>query len=351
MWSLNNQTPFQADRAWCRDRLGAEVWLVAVKGTFVVDGTTGSLRLHEHQEEVHQAPKFRKDSEPSSLEYDTDLCLSKDATDVLVEGYALSPDARHVRRLDVSLSIEGKEKRLRVTGDRVWRRGLLGLVPSSPTPFVKMPIVYERAYGGADSRSGRGHGRWEERNPIGRGFYVRRRRAIGMPLPNVEYPQSRVRRWRDDPRPAGFGPIAGHWKPRVSYGGTFDSAWERDQAPLLPKDFDDRFYQAAPLDQQVPGHLKGGEVIVVQNMSPGGRFEFRVPRISLGIMTEFEQGPNVHGNARIHTLCIYPSEEKFTVTWQTSLECHQKVQQLRESTIYIKQPIHRGEGRLDATLQ
>ncbi len=38
---LNNKTPFAAERSWVRDRNGAEVWLVAVKGTFNIlpDGT------------------------------------------------------------------------------------------------------------------------------------------------------------------------------------------------------------------------------------------------------------------------------------------------------------------------
>ena len=57
MWALDNQTPFAAERGWVRDRDGAEIWLVAVKASFLLldDGTT---QLAEVQEPVHLAPEF-----------------------------------------------------------------------------------------------------------------------------------------------------------------------------------------------------------------------------------------------------------------------------------------------------
>ena len=43
MWSVTNRTPYAAERCWVRDKNGAEVWLVAVKGTFLI-GPDGVLR-------------------------------------------------------------------------------------------------------------------------------------------------------------------------------------------------------------------------------------------------------------------------------------------------------------------
>ena len=51
---------------------------------------------------------------------------------------------------------------------------------------------------------------------------------------------------------AAFGPVGRHWEPRVRYAGTYDDRWTEDRMPLLPKDFDDRFHNAAP-----PGLVEG----------------------------------------------------------------------------------------------
>jgi len=40
------------------------------------------------------------------------------------------------------------------------------------------------------------------------------------------------------------------------YSGTYDEAWQRDMAPLLPEDFDEQFFQRAPPDQQIPYPVK-----------------------------------------------------------------------------------------------
>jgi len=76
MWTLTNNTPFAAERTWVRDKNGAEVWLVAVKGTFSIE-PDGSIQLAEEQEEVNIAPKFRGDPQSASLLYDTDLPHTK----------------------------------------------------------------------------------------------------------------------------------------------------------------------------------------------------------------------------------------------------------------------------------
>jgi hypothetical protein len=55
------------------------------------------------------------------------------------------------------------------------------------------------------------------------------------------------------PSPAGFGPIACHWQPRVGFAGTYGDAWVANRLPLLPDDFDDRFFQSAP---GISNHLR-----------------------------------------------------------------------------------------------
>ncbi|HHH10946.1 MAG TPA: DUF2169 domain-containing protein, partial [Sorangium sp.] len=176
MWSIANNTPYAADRAWLRDPLGRDVWLVAVKATFEVRGTSSVLA--SDQLPVLHAAQYRDDPANSSIVYPEDFVLDKAAVDILVVGDAVTTEPS--TETFVSLRIGKRpEKKLRVIGDRVWQRGMLGMRLSSPTPFRTMPICYERAFGGADEVSGT----WEERNPIGRGW-----RKNAAQVPNTKAP-------------------------------------------------------------------------------------------------------------------------------------------------------------------
>ena len=56
-----------------------------------------------------------------------------------------------VSSLDVRFTLGGIDKRLRIFGERIWERGVLGAARlSSPRPFDVMPIRYERSFGGWD---------------------------------------------------------------------------------------------------------------------------------------------------------------------------------------------------------
>src|SRR5437763_15597642 len=100
-----------------------------------------------------------------------------------------------------------------------------------------MPLVYERAFGGADlphkKQSAWG---FEARNPVGRGLVSNpgREDLAEVPLPNVEDPSALITRYQDRPAPAGFGFIAPGWEPRKKYAGTYDDAWLSGRCPLLP---------------------------------------------------------------------------------------------------------------------
>lgn len=49
--------------------------------------------------------------------------------------------------------------------------------------------------------------------------------------------------------------------------------------PLLPKDFDPRFFNAASPGLVAPGYLAGNEPVLIENASPGGRIAFNLPGI------------------------------------------------------------------------
>jgi len=332
MWQVDNRTPFAVGGAWVRDRDGAEVWLVAVKCTFDIE-PDGSTVIASEQLPVLRLPQFNSDPAKSSLKYDADLVLKKTTTDVIVAGHAYAPAGRPVAELDVGFRVGPVQKVLRVFGDRVWVTSEL----PEPEHFTKMPIVYERAFGGVDTESPAPERDWDWRNPVGTGFAVARSHLSGKRLPNIEYLDDLVRSRRDRPRPAGFGALASNWQPRAGFAGTYDDAWMRERQPLLPNDFDDRFFQCAPTDQQSPKFLTGGEPVVLSRLTPSGYLQSTLPRITLRFETRFyDRSREVHAGCNLHSVILEPDYPRLSLVWHTALPCHFKVQKLERTIVTIQ---------------
>lgn len=336
MWQLDNHTPFAAERAWVRDRNGAEIWVVAVKGTFDIlpDGTTA---VSQEQPPVVMAPEYRDPDNPaeSSLTYDMDLVRTKTTTDVLLTGHAYVPQGTPTKEFEVALRVGPIVKRLAVIGDRKW----VGTTMSRPLPFTQMPVTYERAYGGFDPQLRETESpAWDARNPIGTGFAKSAEAIDGQMLPNIEHPDQRIRKWNDRPQPAGFGPICSHWQPRVDLAGTYDDRWQQTRFPLLPNDFDDRHYQCAPVDQQTSRFLTGNEPVTLINLTPQGKLYFQIPRVFLGFETFFYTGERrLHSPPKLHSLILEPDAPRVSLVWHSTLSCHPMVTKLNKTRIIQKQ--------------
>jgi len=330
MWQLDNRTPFAAAQGWIRDRRGAEVWLVVVKASFdlLPDGTA---RIAKEQPEPLRLPEHNGEPGKSSIRLDHDFVLTKTTTDLIVVGNACAPSGGSVRQLDVGMRVGALQKALRVFGERTW--GPLGS-PGGAQPFKTMPLVYERAFGGADRRSAEPEKDWYWPNPVGCGFVIRSAHLYDVPVPNIEAPDRLINAWNDRPAPAGFGPIASHWHPRSALAGTYDTRWEATRQPLLPDDCDDRFFQCAPADQQTAQFLIGGERVALVGMSPRGRLDFILPQMSLTLESRFSDGERrVHDAPKLHTAIFEPNLPRVSLVWHSALECHAKVYKLDETRI------------------
>lgn len=338
MWQIDNRTPFAAERGWVRDRDGTEIWLVAVKATFDIK-PDGSTEVSKDQPPVLRLPEHHGEPGKSSIKYDADLVLTKKSTDIIVVGHAYAPGGKPVAELDVGFKVGPVQKILRVFGDRYW--GAFGA--TSPEPFEKMPLVYERAYGGVDLKSDTPDKDWEWRNPVGTGFAVSSGNATGLRLPNVEDPKDLIGSWKDRPAPAGFGVVASHWQPRVGFAGTYDDHWMKTRQPLLAEDLDDRYFQGAPADQQSPEFLRGGEPVVLLRMTPGGDLRFILPKVYFGFETRFYDGSReIHQNRKLHTVILEPDLSRVSVVWHSALPCHFKVQKLERTVIMLKTDLSTG---------
>ena len=325
MWTVENETPYAADAAFQSDSEGAKVWVVVVKATYDIHAD-GSLELARVQVPVARAPRYLGEPGKTGLLHESDFVPTKPTTDVVLHGHAYAPGGEPVTELVASLTVGPVHKVLRVVGDRTWVKSLASIETTEPQRFVQMPLTNDRAHGGVDENgNGRGAPSFEPRNPIGTGYAARRAHLEGQRAPNVLHNL-------DATTPAGVGPIARDWEPRLSLAGTYDEAWQRTRHPLVPLDFDERFYQCAPVDQQAPSYLQGGERVALYNLTPESSLSFELPRVQLAFRTDFGDELVEH-RAVLHTVVLEPDIPRLQMVWHTGLKCHHRSLELRRTLI------------------
>jgi hypothetical protein len=83
----------------------------------------------------------------------------------------------------------------------------------------------------------------------------------------------------------------------------------------LPPDFDERYYQAAPLDQQLPFSV-GGQEVSLGNLTPDGMRNFMLPSFEAPINVFPKKGERKDYKATLDTIVFEPDHERFTMTWR-----------------------------------
>lgn len=273
---LENRTPFAAATHVQLDDEGQEVLLVMVSASFSDASYSGTLEIATEQLPVCFADEPFGDPALSSNRYEADIALIKPGAEVVLIGSAYAPDGEPAETVDVGLKVGPVKKVLRVTGDRLRSSEGTG----QPHPFRKMPLVWERAFGGTLES-----GTCDVRNPVGIGWHdaLPANPTIKSQLPNIAYQGDQ----EPHNRPAGFGPLGRGWQPRLAFAGTYDQAWIDTQWPLPPKDFDAKHNFSAPEDQHLP-ELAHGERVVLLNLTPTGRWDFRCPAIRAPLQLVYE---------------------------------------------------------------
>jgi hypothetical protein len=320
---LLNKTPFAAERTVLQDRNGRDLLVVIVKQTFAIRLGEPPV-IADEPVPIQAADAYYGEPGESSVRLESDFAPGKPGTDVVLIGHAYAPRGR-TEQVDVQLEVGSLRKTCRVTGDRYWRRLLGGLRASAPEPFERMPLVYERAFGGHDvSAKKEKHREMESRNLAGCGLIAKgsKLNVSDVALPNIEDPAQLVTRRKHRPVPAGFGFLCRHWEPRLSYAGTFDAAWEEKRAPLLPTNFDERYHNGAHPDLISQGHLQGGEPVRIENASPHGTLQLTLPRILPRIRLAATRGEPITLQPAFDTLVFEPDEERFTMVWRASYDIH-----------------------------
>lgn len=166
--------------------------------------------------------------------------------------YAPKPSPSLSTRLAVVGSRPLVDKTVHVYGERMW---LDEKTMTSPVPFTRIPIRYERASRGAS------------------GFDEN---LVGMPKgPNLAVPNFADP--HDPDAPAGFGPIPPHWPARRRLLRDLDPSLIDAREPAIPDTFAWSFFHAAPTDQRC-SFFEGNEWVVLEGLhADHPRLESQVP--------------------------------------------------------------------------
>ncbi len=274
---LENKTLFVCEPLFLTDEDGNPLLVVVIKATYAIIENS-RLMLADEQIAVNMGGEHWGDPDTTSYKYEPETAFAKPATDVVLIGHAYAPEPMAVTA-NVLLKVGPVMKLINVTGDRYWTKAFGIVSMTKPKPFEKIPLVYENAFGGWDrSHPDPEKHSFDPRNPVGTGFNYKHGKFVdGIKLPNLEDPKNPINNFRDRPQPAGFGFISPNWQPRASFAGTYDEAWMKQRMPLLPKDFNKSFFNAAHPDLIAPGFLNGNEPVLIVNASPNGRISFNLP--------------------------------------------------------------------------
>jgi hypothetical protein len=319
--NLVNATKMAAGYAAGRLKDGTACLVLVAKGTFIIPvQPKTTLQLVPEQPEPLDSDAYAGDPSSGLVLFENDFVPFKSLCDVLLHGSAYAKKGEPTGRVRVGLSVgTSLRKQFDVIGERTWLCGIFGCKPSQPSRFTQLPISWKRAYGGTDNFDPE-RPKIYQANPIGAGYWPQTpsQELQDLPVPNTEEIGNPIKKTSGKYVPQGFGPIGRHWHPRVKYAGTYDEQWQEQRAPYLPDDFDERFYQCAPADQQIP-YLQGGETVQLVNLSPHGILQFSLPKVEVPMTVIRLNGDRESLKPVIDTFTLEPDKDIFSLVWRAHL--------------------------------
>lgn len=304
--SVANASPFAAAGVPLLAPDGRELVILVVKATFALLPNEKFVVADEQVPVRLGDEPYRDDGIDSSILFPSDVGLTKRGVDIVVVGEAVSP--KPVRALDVATKIGERTVPLRVHGERVYYRSGSKVTIGPAAPFERKAIVYENAYGGTtpDFQI------VERRNPVGLGVRHREADLVDTKAPSIEHPAEPITSAADKPSPVGFGAIATHWQPRSDFAGTFDETWRKTRLPLMPLDFDVRYWNIAHPSMQVDS-LPVETPIAVLGMRDGPVFRFDVPEIRITAFARTEDGKTLSQRPTVDTVVVVPGQSRVEI--------------------------------------
>ncbi len=321
-------------------------------------------------EQLPLQPLTVDEAQPELVVQDSDTAPWKPLTDVVVRGHAYCPGS--AAEFTASVSVGAVTKALAIIGDRRCALSATGrVVFGEPAPFEKMPLRYDRAYGGIDTvalakhgdpfaallpyisphlRTAR-HGPYRyPRNGAGRGYVIDATAEAleALALPNIEDPSDRlspsrlavgsVGRWPRMPLPWGTDWSSFACFPRIGYlGGTpahepFEGPFPEVRRGFMPEGFPrmggppeawhDRACNAGSFGLQVgPVTSQGAGTVELRllNMHPRAQsLSFHLPAEGPKISVDGRDGTLLPTAPAVHHVVIEPDLDRVSVVWRGS---------------------------------
>lgn len=269
-----------------------------VKATFRLDEAMTPLS----PEEIYRVERHYRGNATNSVLRPDDLAPHRSHAEVLFTGHAHAPGgqpvAAHAVRLGVFRDRPLIDKTLHIHGDRS---------SGSPAPFLKMPIVYERAFGGPG---------WDA-NPIGVGF---------SPDKEPDLTAANIVNPADPALTGGFGPLSRNWRSRRRLLGK-TSRKDIDRAVAqIPDGFDWSYFHSAPADQRCE-ILHGDEWIVLDGLHPERpRIQVRLPGARALARVQGLARAEQAIELRADTLHIDGDDERCSLVWRTAIPIQDEAQ-------------------------
>lgn len=330
-----NQTRYQTQFTMARDTPGREYLLLVVKATFDFPAPGQVPQVAAVQCPLVMADEYTGTPGLSAPLWETDFAFRKTRCDVVLQGAAHAPGGQPAERVRVGLRVGDWVKQFDVVGQRQWRMLGPAATATRPYPFTRQPFSYDTAFGGPDrSQPDDPAPPVYAANPIGIGWAAVRRegRITGLPLPNTEVPGEEVASPFGSYRPMALGPIGRAWPQRARFAGTYDEHWQNEVFPFLPEDFDERYYQMAPEDQQIAFPTPETPVVLV-GLTPAGREEFRLPQTRLPIRVYRRREIVIDATALPDTLLFDTEARQFMLVWRVWTPIHRIITEFSEAWV------------------
>lgn len=346
-----------------RDEEGEQVVSVLVKRTFAItDGH--ELEPCEEQAEIVDEDELQpKETEPGAYPVaESEVVPYKLRTDVVVTGEAVAPGERPTPEGYAGVEVGNHRKYVKVFGDREIRGKRGGSLRfTEPEPYERIPLTYDRAYGGVDPSVPRDEDpetveEWLDyltlvrhpgvypRNPVGRAYVVNPHAWLlnERPLPNFEDPDDLLSpgriivekpgEWWRQPLPAGLGWFGRAWYPRGALGGLLppflpdEGAVREARMGLVPPDHvsaarrrstedgvDPAFFNGASPGLAVP-RIRGDEPVRLLGLHAAGERRFRLPGARPDVRIAYA-GDALDVGIHLHTLWIRADEDRVWMVW------------------------------------
>ncbi|MEA1892069.1 MAG: DUF2169 domain-containing protein [Campylobacterota bacterium] len=233
-----------------------------------------------------------------------DLGMPKPNAEVLLSGCCYT-QAEDDGTSHVKLKVGSIDKELYVFGDRFYKNGLISRAQS----FVKMPLIYEKAFGGKNYA----------KNPLGKGY------GDSDALPNIEDPKHLIVTNNEKNNPSGFMPYDISWPQCADKLGTYDEQYKKELWPGFAADMDYTYFNRAPADQQLDGFFKGAQSIELINMHPKEQHIIsHIPELSVRCFAtskeENEEGRFQEIPMQRDTLWLFPELQRGIIIFRGTIE-------------------------------